>query len=64
MHDSVQVQYPLVSMTNDLARVVNVKQMENENLLKYVKSFRQLRDVASNQLGREFLHKFVDMQSD
>ena len=64
MHDSVRVQYPLVSMTNDLARVVNVKQMENENLLKYVKSFRQLRDVASNQLGREFLHKFVDMQSD
>ena len=29
MQDSVRSQYPLVSMTNALARVVNVKQMEN-----------------------------------
>ena len=41
-------------MTNALARVVNFKQMENENVLDYVKRFKQLRDVATNQLGREF----------
>ena len=29
MHNSVQYQYPMISMTNDLYRVVNVKQMEN-----------------------------------
>ena len=57
MHDSVQSQYPLFSMTDDLARVFNVKQMENENLLDYVKSFKQLRDVVTNQLGKEILYK-------
>ena len=52
MHNLVRAQYPLVSMTNALARVVNGKQMENENLLDYVKRFKQLRAVATNQLGR------------
>ena len=64
MHDSVQAQYPLVSMIYALARVVNVKQTENENLLDYVKRFKQLRGVATKQLRREFLHKFVDMKSE
>ena len=64
MHDSVQAQYPLVSMIYALARVVNVKQTENENLLDYVKRFKQLRGVAMKQLRREFLHKFVDMKSE
>ena len=59
MHDSVRYQYHLVSMTDVLSRVFNVKQMENKNLLDYVKRFKQLRDVATNQLGRGFLHKFV-----
>ena len=49
-------------MTDDLDRVVNVKQTENEKLLEYVKMFNKLRDVATNQLGREFFHKFMEMQ--
>ena len=59
MPDSVWTQWPLVSMTNALARVVNLKQIEKENILDDVKRFKQLRDVATNQLGRGFLHKFV-----
>ena len=52
-------------MTNDLARVVNDKEKrKKENLLDYVKRFKQLRDVATNQLGRLFLHKFVEMKSE
>jgi hypothetical protein len=46
MHDPVRAQYPLVSMTDALTRFVNVKQMDNEPLLDYVKRFKQLRDVA------------------
>ena len=64
MHDQVQDRYPLVSVTNDLSRVVNFKQTENENLLDYVKRFKQLRDVETNQLGSDFFHKFVDMKSE
>ena len=51
----------MVSITNTLDRVFNVKQTENDNLLDYVKRFKQLSDVAKNQLGREFLDKFVEM---
>ena len=37
MHDPVRAQYPLVSMTDALSRLVNVKQQESESLLDYVK---------------------------
>ena len=52
MKDLVWAQYPLLSITNTLDRVFNVKQTENDNLLDYVKRFKQLSDVAKNQLGR------------
>ena len=51
-------------MAEYFVRVVNVKQMENENLLYYVKSSKQIRYVATNQLGKSFLYKFVEMQSE
>ena len=37
MHDTVRAQYPMVSMTEALTRLVNVKQFDNEPLLDYVK---------------------------
>ena len=60
MHDPVRAQYPLVSMTEALIRLVNVKQMDNESLLDYVKRFKQLRDVAKSHLGSKVLDTFVE----
>src|SRR4029079_12267359 len=59
MHDPVRAQYPLVSMTDALTRLVNVKQMDNEPLLDYVKRFKQLRDVAKSHLGTKVLDTFT-----
>ena len=42
MHDTVRAQYPLVSMTDALNRLTNIRQHENEALLDYVKRFKQL----------------------
>ena len=36
-HDTVRAQYPIASITEHLARWVNAKQQENENLTDYVK---------------------------
>ena len=64
MHDPVRAQYPLVSMTDALARLVNVKQMEGEPLLDYVKRFKQMRDVAKSHLGNKMLDTFVKQSED
>ena len=62
MHDPIHAQYPVISMTEALARLVNVKQAENESLLDYVNRFKQLRDVAVSHMGTELLYKFCEYQ--
>ena len=64
MHDPVWAQYPIVSMTDALAWLVNVKQMEGEPLLDYVKRFKQMRDVAKRHLGNKMLNTFVKQSED
>ena len=64
MHDPVRAQYPVVSMTDALTRLINVKQMENEPLLDYVKRFKQLRDVAKSHLGTKILDQFIIQSED
>ena len=64
MHDPVRAQYPLVSMTDSLGRLLNAKQMENEPLLEYLKRFKQLRDVMKAQLGTRVLDQFVENQEE
>jgi hypothetical protein len=61
--DPVRAQYPLVSVTNALERLINVKQQEHELLVDYLKRFKQLRDVAKAYMGDKFLHDFVAQQA-
>ena len=37
MHDCVRAQYPMISMTDALGRLINIKQQDNESLLDYVR---------------------------
>ncbi|MGC9208147.1 C2HC-type zinc finger protein, partial [Acidithiobacillus sp.] len=62
MHEPVCAQYPMISMTDALTRLINAKQAENEPLLDYIKRFKQLRDVAVSHMGSEMLHKFCEFQ--
>ena len=41
MHDPVRAKYQYASLTEAVARMLNIKQMENENLINYVKRFKQ-----------------------
>jgi hypothetical protein len=63
MHNSVRAQYPIVTVIDALGRLINVRQLENESLLDYMKRFKQLRDVVTSQMGTKFLDEHVENQS-
>ena len=64
MHDPVRAQYPMISMTEALTRLMNTKQANNEQLLDYIKRFKQTRDVAVSHLGTDLLNKFAEYQEE
>ena len=47
-------------MTDTLAQLINVKQNTLENLIDYVKRFKQLKDVTKSYMGSDFLEKFIE----
>ena len=63
-HDTVRAVYPLTSITEALARLINAKQQENEFLLDFVKRFKQLRDLTKSQLGTKLLDEYVEKQQE
>ena len=60
MHDPVRAQYPLASLTDALTWLINIKQGINENLIDYVKRFKQLRDVLKSYFGIGLLDYYVE----
>ena len=60
MHDPVRARYPWASMTESLARFLNMKQHENEQLLDYVKRFKQDRDVLKSHVGKHIFDNFIE----
>jgi hypothetical protein len=60
MHGGIQAQSPFMSMTEALQRFLNLRQFEGDQLLDYVKKFKEARDVMVPYLGEEFLYKFVE----
>ena len=55
MHDLVCAHYPFASMTSTLTRLLNVKQTPMENLVDYLKRYKQLKDNSKKLFGKEFL---------
>ena len=39
----MRAKYPYTSLTDAVARMLNIKQMENESLIDYVKRFKQAK---------------------
>jgi hypothetical protein len=63
MHDCVGAQYPMISMTDALGRLINIRQQDNEPLLDHVRCFKELRDVVKSHLGSKLLDTFVEHQA-
>ena len=60
MHDPIHAKYPYASLMEAMSQMLNIKQMENEGLLDYVKQFKQLRDITKSHVGTDILDKFVE----
>ena len=60
MHDSIRAKYPYASLTEALMRTLNIKQLEQESLIDYIKRFKQSRDVLKSHIGGDILNKFVE----
>ena len=41
-------------------RTLNIKQLEHENLIDYMKRFKQSRDVLKSHIGGDILNKFIE----
>ena len=60
MHDPIRAKYPYASLTEALMRTLNIKQLEQESLIDYIKRFKQSRDVLKSHIGGDILNKFVE----
>ena len=60
MHDPVRAKYPFASLTEAMVRMLNIKQQEHEQLLDYIKSFKQFRDITKSHVGTDILDRFVE----
>ena len=58
-HDPIRAKYPYASLTEVLMRTLNIKQLEHESLIDYMKRFKQSRDVLKSHIGGDILNKFV-----
>eukprot|EP00980_Cylindrotheca_fusiformis_P016388 scaffold4884_cov97-Cylindrotheca_fusiformis.AAC.1 len=58
MHNPVRATYPYLSVTDAWAKLINVKQKEDESLNDYVERFKQVKSVAKSHLGEDCLDKF------
>ena len=59
-HDPIRAQYPFISMTDSLIRFINIRQHDDEDLVDYVKRFKQHRDIVKSNIGTRFLDTFFE----
>jgi hypothetical protein len=59
MHDPIRAKYPFASLTEAMIRMLNIKQQENEQLLDYIKQFKQFSDITKLHVGTNILNTFV-----
>jgi hypothetical protein len=64
MHDPIRAKYPFASLTEALIKLMNIKQLEYEGLLDYVKRFKQFRDITKSHVGTDILDTFVQNTRD
>jgi hypothetical protein len=47
-----------------MIRILNIRQMENEGLLEYIKRFKESRDIMKTHIRTDILNKFVENTKD
>ena len=60
MHTPMRAIYPFMGLIEALARLLNMKQYEDEKLFEYGDRFKQERQIVRSLLGKEFLERFIE----
>jgi hypothetical protein len=60
MHDPKRAKYSFASLTEAMIRIMNIRQLENEGILDYVKRFKESRDIMKTHIGTDILDKFAE----
>ena len=49
-----------MSLSKEIIRMLNIKQLEQEGLLDYIKRFKQSRDIRKSHVGTYVLDKLME----
>ena len=61
IHDPIRAKCSPTSLTEAMIRMLlNIKQIENEGLLDYVKRFKQSHDITTSHVETDVLGKFME----
>ena len=59
MHTPMRAIYPYMGLSEAIARLINMRQHEEEDIISYVDRFKQERQIVRSLLGKEFLEEFT-----
>ena len=60
MHEPIRATHPYLSLAETMARAVNMRQREGEELQGYGERFKQEKQILKSSLGEGFLDEFVE----
>ena len=60
MHDPIKAKYSFTSLTKAMIRMLNIKQLEQEGQLDYIKRLKQSHDTTKFQVGTDILGNFME----
>ena len=63
MHTPMRALYPHMGLIEAIARLVNMCQYENEDMISYVERFKQERQIVKSLMGRGCLDYFIKNMS-
>ncbi len=64
MFDPAKSKYSFAVFTEQLERLLSIRQEDGESLTEYVKRFKQHRDNTKELIGRSFLDQFIENTED
>lgn len=59
MYDLIREKYRFALLTSEMISMLNIKQVENEGMLDYIKQFKQSCDINESHFGTDLLDKFL-----
>ena len=60
MHTPMRAIYSQLGLIESLARLINMRQYDNEDILSYLDQFKQAKKIVKSLMGGVFLNNFTE----